>query len=131
MDNLTIQFIPYSELAYLTPYRRVKKLLDLINENKIVIIQGKLAPEEEADLIQETMKEISRSRQNKSRFRGIEITTLNPNLRDLGFFQGIKERFASTFAGGRDIITIIGPASVIKDIKKDPSKIELFLRKNK
>ncbi len=129
MNNLTIQFLPYSELAYLSSYKRVKKLLDLINENKIVIVQGKLAPEEEADLIQETMKEISRSKQNKSRFRGIEITTLNPNLKNLGLFQGLKEKIASGFAGGRDIITIIGPAAIIKDIKKDPSKIELFLRK--
>lgn len=129
MENLTIQFIPYSELAYLTSYRRVKKLLDLVNENKIIIIQGRLAAEEEADLIQETMKEIGKSSQGKSRFRGIEITTLNPHLKDLGIIQNVRERIASTFAAGRDIVTIIGPAAVIKDIKKDPSKIELFLRK--
>ena len=61
MNDLTIQFIPYSELAYLTPYRRVKKLLELVSENKILIIQGKLAAEEEADLIQETMKQIRES----------------------------------------------------------------------
>ncbi len=49
--GVTIQFIPYAEVAYLSSFRRVKKLVDLSVENKILIMQGKLAPEEEADLI--------------------------------------------------------------------------------
>lgn len=129
MNDLTIQFIPYSELAYLTPYRRVKKLLELVSENRILIIQGKLVPEEEADLIQETMKQIRESKSNKSRFKGIEIATISPRSKDLSFMQNVTERIATTFFGGRDMITIIGPATVVKDIKKDPSKIELYLRK--
>ena len=130
MGDLTIQFIPYSELAYLTPYRRVKKLLELVSENRILIIQGKLAPEEEADLIQETMKQIRESRSSsKSRFKGIEIATISPKSKDLSIIQNITERLATTLFGGRDMITIIGPATVVKDIKKDPSKIELYLRK--
>lgn len=129
MSDLTIQFIPYSELAYLTPYRRVKKLLELVSENRILIIQGKLAPEEEADLIQETMKQIRENRSKKSRFKGIEIATISPRSKDLNVFQNITEKLATTLFGGRDMITIIGPATVVKDIKKDPSKIELYLRK--
>ena len=43
--------------------------------------------------------------------------------------QNITEKLATTFFGGRDMITIIGPATVVKDIRKDPSKIELYLRK--
>lgn len=129
MNDLTIQFIPYSELAYLTPYRRVKKLLELVSENRILIIQGKLAPEEEADLIQETMKQIRESKSNKARFKGIEIATISPRSKDLSLIHNITERLATTFFGGRDMITIIGPATVVKDIKKDPSKIELYLRK--
>lgn len=128
MGDLTIQFIPYSELAYLTPYRRVKKLLELVSENRILIIQGKLAPEEEADLIQETMKQIRESKAKK-RFKGIEIATISPRSKDLSFMQNMTERLATTLFGGRDMITIIGPATVVKDIKKDPSKIELYLRK--
>ncbi|MBS3073676.1 DUF2073 domain-containing protein [Candidatus Pacearchaeota archaeon] len=128
MNDLTIQFIPYSELAYLTPYRRVKKLLELVSENKILIIQGKLAPEEEADLIQETMKQIRESKSRK-KFKGIEIATISPKSKDLSIMQNITEKLATTFFGGRDMITIIGPATVVKDIRKDPSKIELYLRK--
>ncbi len=127
--NLTLQFIPYSELAYLTQYRRVKKLLDLVNENKILIIQGKLSPEEEADLIQETMKQIRESRNSKNKFKGIEIATISSKPKELSLLQDLKEKLANTFFGGRDVITIIGPASIVSDIKKDPSKIELYLRK--
>ena len=81
--GITIQFIPYSEIAYLSSFRRVKKLVDLAVENKILLIQGKLAPEEEADLIEETMKHIGKSR--SSRFRGIELATFSPKTKELPF----------------------------------------------
>ena len=125
--GLTIQFIPYAELAYLSSYRRVKKLVDLAVENKILIVQGKLDVEEEADLIEETMKHIGKSK--GSRFRGIELTTFSPKSKQLPFFTSFKEKIATALAGNRDFITIIGPATVVREIRKDPTKIRLLLRK--
>ena len=89
--SLTIQFVPYSELAYLTSYKRVKKLLDIVGEEKIVFFQGKLSPEEEADLIEETMKKVRSSK----RFRGIELTTFSPKSVNLSFFSQMREGFAN------------------------------------
>ena len=113
--GITIQFIPYSEIAYLSSFRRVKKLVDLAVENKILLIQGKLAPEEEADLIEETMKHIGKSR--SSRFRGIELATFSPKTKELPFFTSVREKIATSLFGERDIITIIGPATVVREIK--------------
>jgi len=126
-SGVTIQFIPYAEIAYLTSFKRVKKLVELAIENKILLIQGKLAPEEEADLIEETMKHIGKSRSSK--FRGIELATFSPKTKDLPFFTSMRERMATTLFGERDVITIIGPATVVREIKKDPTKIQLLLRK--
>ena len=33
------------------------------------------------------------------------------------------------FQGGSDSITIIGPATIVKEIKRNPKKIELLLNK--
>ena len=123
--RITIQFIPYAEIAYLTSFRRVKKLVDLAVENKILLIQGKLAPEEEADLIEETMKHISKSK----RFRGIELATFSPKVKELPFFTSVREKIATSLFGNRDTITVIGPATIVREIKKDPTKIQLLLRK--
>ena len=40
----------------------------------------------------------------------------------------IKSGIAKFLVGDRDAVTVIGPASIIKDIKKDPSKMELFFK---
>ncbi|MCL6500954.1 MAG: DUF2073 domain-containing protein [Candidatus Pacearchaeota archaeon] len=123
--GVTIQFIPYAEIAYLSSFKRVKKLVDLSVENKILIMQGKLAPEEEADLIEETMKYIGKS----SKFKGIELASFVPQSRELPFFTSIREKIASGLFGNRDMITVIGPATIVREIKKDPTKIQLLLRK--
>ena len=123
--KLALQFIPYVEIAYLSSYQRVKKLIDLVSNDKILLIQGKLNPDEEADLIQEAMKKI---RTNKT-FKGIELASLTPQTKNLGFFSKFKENMAHTFFGMRDVFTVVGPASIVTEIKKDPTKMELLLKK--
>jgi len=124
--NITLQFVPYAEIAYLSSYKRIKYLLDLVAENNILLIQGRLSPQEEADLIEETMKHI---RGSKSKFKGIELATFTPKSKSIPFFQSVMEKMASTLLGDRDIITIIGPATIVREIKKDPTKIQLLLQK--
>ncbi len=53
---LTLQFIPYSEISDLSSVGRIRKLLGLAKENKIVLLQGRLKKEEEAELIKTTME---------------------------------------------------------------------------
>ena len=64
---LTLRFVPYAEIEYLTSARRVHKLLDIVKENKIVLLEGRLKKEEETDLIEITMENIDES------FKGIEL----------------------------------------------------------
>jgi len=125
VKDVTIQFIPFGELAYLSSYKRVKKLIEMAEENKIILIQGKLEPQEEADLIEETMRKIGRS----SKFKGIELTSFVPQTKNLTIFQNLREKMANALVGNRDSLTVIGPATVVREIKKDPTKIELYLRK--
>ena len=118
--GIKIQFIPFSQLASMSSYKRVKFILENVKD-KIIIIQGKLTPEEEKDLIEETMKKIGKG------FKGIEIEVLNPKF-DFSLINKIKKSVADFLVGDRDAITLIGPASVIKEIKKDIKKLEFFLK---
>ena len=118
---LTLQFIPYRDIESLTGEERIKKLLKIVKDEKIILLEGKLRPEEDALLIQRTMEEIS------STFKGIEISPLNVrSKKDQAFYHKYKEKLIGLLLGNRQGLTIIGPATIIKEIRADPDKIQLL-----
>src|SRR3989338_4637335 len=119
---LTLQFVPYSEIESLGPARRVNKLLDIAKQNKIVLLEGRLKKEEEKDLIEITMEEID------DKFKGIELAVISPQKKDEGFMKNLKSGVINALLGDRQGFTIIGPATIVKQIKKDPNKIELLTK---
>ena len=122
---LTLQFIPYHEINDLGSARRVKKLLDIVKQDKIVLLEGRLKKQEETDLIEITMEEIS------NKFKGIELAVINPDVKKGGIGSKMKNTFASALLGDRVGFTIIGPASVVKEIKQNPDKIELLTQEKR
>lgn len=117
---VTFQFIPYQDIENLTSAKRVNKLLNIVKDDKIVIMEGRLKKEEETDLIEITMEEIS------PRFRGIELSVIYPDITKQDTMQKLKGAFANLLLGDRTGLTIIGPASIVKKIEKNPDQIELF-----
>ena len=115
---LTIQYVPHSQIQGLNSDSRIKKLLRIVKEEKIVLMEGKLKTEEETKLIQETMDIVN------SKFKGIEICTIDPQEK----MSIIKKSFLDLVFGEKRGMTIIGPASLIKEIKRDPNKIQLLMQ---
>jgi len=122
-DNLTIHFMPYSEIAREDSIGRIKKIMGVVLKNKIIILQGKLRADEEARLIENSMTLIG----NIEGFAGVEIATISGDTDGIGVFERVRNNLAKILVGEKDAITIIGPASVVKDITRDPKKIELML----
>jgi len=121
--GLRIHVMPYSEIKNMGIAERVKKILNLILGNKIVIIHGRLRPEEEARLIEDTMAMVDHVRD----FKGIELAVIEPDMRGESIFVKMKYGLAKKLVGESSALTVIGPASLIKEIKRDPRKIELLL----
>ena len=119
---VTFQFIPYTEVENLSSAKRVNKLLNIVKDEKIVIMEGRLKKEEEADLIEITMEEISPI------FKGIELSVIYPDKNKQDAKQRIRGIFANLLLGDRQGLTIIGPATIVKKIEKNPDKIELFTK---
>lgn len=124
MNRLTISFLTFSEIEKLAGPERIKKILDIIMKNKIVILQGRLRSEEEISLIQSTMVIAG----HLKRFKGVELAVISPKAKEEGVMTKFKHGLVKAL-GGSNELTIVGPASIIKEIKKDPSKIELMLKK--
>ena len=119
---LVLQFIPYSTIEHLSSSKRVSKLLSLVKTDKIVMLEGRLRSDEEADLIRKTMEDID------DKFTGIELSVIYPEMKNKDIFTKIKNSFINFVLGDRQGMTIIGPANIVKEIKQDPEKIQLFTK---
>jgi len=106
--------------------QRISKIVQIAKEEKIILIEGKLKKMEEAELIKKTMEEIA------DKFKGIEIAEVYPERKkDAKFFERLKEELINLILGDRAGFTIIGPATIVKEIKKDPNKVELLTKERR
>ena len=117
---LTLQIVPYAQIADLSSVGRIRKLLTIAKQDKIVLLQGRLRKEEEAELIKATMEEINKD------FKGIELAVVE-DKKSTGFGSVLS----TVLLGNRSGLTVIGPASIVKSIKKDPTKIELLMNEKR
>jgi len=123
--DLTIHFMPYSEIAKEDAIGRIKKIMGVVLQNKIIILQGRLRPDEEARLIENSMTLIG----NIEGFQGIETATISGESEYGSLFNKVRHNIARILVGEQDAITIIGPASVVKEITRDPKRLELMLQR--
>jgi uncharacterized protein len=118
---VTLTYIPYHKIESLDSEQRIRKVLDFVKKDRIVLMEGRLKPEEETALIEETMESINK------KFKGIEIATIVQE-EYTNFFHKI---IMNLFMRDRNGVTIVGPANIVKSIKKDPNKIELLMHKGR
>lgn len=125
--GFSIQFLPFTEISNLDSTGRIRKILNIVLGNHILILQGRLKPEEETRLIGDTMAMIG----HVKGFKGIELAVISGNGNNQGgFFRKIRQNLANSLVkGDLGAVTIIGPATIVKEIKKNPRKIELFLNR--
>lgn len=125
-NNLTIHFMPFSEIESKSSSERIKKILGIVLQGKIVILQGRLKAEEETRLIEDTMALIG----HVKGFQGVELATISSRKEET-MLEKFRYNVAKVLVGEQDAVSIIGPANLVKEIKKDPKKIELMLKGKK
>lgn len=120
---LAFQFIPYAEIEKLPSDRRIQRILSIVKEDKIAVLEGRLKKEEETELIEKTMESITDD------FKGIELAVSLPRKKMSELWhEKLKSSMINYLLGDRTGFTIVGPATIIKEIKKNPDKIELFTK---
>ena len=122
---LTLQIIPYSEIYSLRSVGRIRKLLNLAKEDKLILLQGRLRQEEEAELIKATMEEINKD------FKGIELAVIDNMSGKTSRFDKLRNNLLNMMMGNRQGLTIIGPANIVKKIKKDPKNLQVIIEEEK
>ena len=115
----TIQFIPYSEIEGLSSSKKIEKLLNIVRENKIVLMEGRLERKEEAELIKKTMEKVN------CRFSGIEVSVIYPEDKSTDVLKRVKNSLAGVLLGYKQGLTIIGPATMVREIKREKRGLKL------
>jgi hypothetical protein len=65
---------------------------------------------------------------NIKNFKGVELAVISGNDEEQSFIDKFRYGLARAISGQQNAITIIGPASVVKEMKKDPTKLEVMMR---
>lgn len=121
MRSLVLQYIPHSEVGDLNSEAKIRKILRIVRQDRIALMEGRLSTEEEASLIELTMGEIDK------KFRGVEVATVNPDALNTPISKRVITGLFELFMGKRGGMTVVGPASIIKEIKRDPNRIQLYM----
>ena len=109
--------------------KRISFILNRVRDGSILVTDAVLHPQEEMDLIKETMRRVDDG------FPGIEVCSLKRQTRGLLHFSESlsdqKEKLQKAFgmapkAGLKTGITLIGPAKIIKKIKKNPDSFSVL-----
>ena len=111
---IKIKFIPYESVK-----EDFRKIMKALQSDSLVLIDAKLDPEEEADLIRDTMERFS------EQFRGIELSSIEaPEATSM---ERLRNVLAERLTGKKRGFTIIGPAGIVRKIKKNPQELMVYL----
>ena len=104
MEGVQLDLISREKLEKMSSADKLKMILKNVKDGKIVVLESGLTPEEEAMLIELTMREI-----DHENFIGIEIETYP--YKDKSLFDKLMGK-----KGGR--LTVVGPANRLKTLQK-------------
>ena len=113
MAAVNIEFISAGSLAGKTSDEKISFILSNVKQDKILVLEESLSPQEEKQLISRTMSSISK------KFPGIEVSSLGFESDDL------RTRLIKFLGGKTSGLMVVGPSNLIKKIKRDPDKIRL------
>lgn len=94
------------------PKKRISEILRMVRDNRMVILDGRLDPDEELMLVQATMGNV------KDAFPGIEVCTIE---REPNRYQELYQRLMTMVSKkptSKNGLTFIGPSKLVKQIKK-------------
>ena len=109
--GIAFNLISRQKLEQLSSPEKLKYILQEVKEGRILVLEHGLTPNEQAQLIEHTMKEI-----NHDTFIGIEIGGYESEK--VGFFQRVFG------VSKKPRMTVIGPAHLLRMVHKDNDMIE-------
>jgi hypothetical protein len=131
--KLKFDFISSAVLEGKPLEKRINFILNKVKDGTILVTDGVMSPEEEMELIKETMRRVDDG------FPGIEVASLKKPTSGLAkvmeklseqkdkikiFFASLRgEKVSTSLKTG---LTLIGPAKYIRQVKKNPNSFSIL-----
>jgi len=124
MDKLALHFVPFDRFINLSGDEKTSLILKQTRDNRIIIIESYLDPKEQAVLITNVMSNID------SKYSGVEMISFTRHdfQKENDFMTRLRNILIDFFSGRKAGLTIVGPASLIKKIERDPEMIMLSMK---
>ena len=122
--RLSLDFMPIDKIKNAPMDKRIELIISKVKEDKIIVFNTLFKPEEEAVLIKKTMENVNK------RFPGIEICSLSNNdlIKNASLLTKLRSFMVKLLTGSNQGITVIGPAKIIKKLKREPDSISLLTK---
>ncbi len=115
---ISIEFLSSKAMQGKDSIAKLNYILNTVKKgDKIIVLEESLTPSEEKELISLTMQQVN------SDFPGIEVATLGSASLD------IKTHLVKLLGGRTSGLTVVGPSKIVKQIKKDPNKLNVLTQK--
>ena len=114
MEGVQLNLISKEKLERMSSMEKLRMILDEVKAGTIVVLESGLTPEEEAKLIELTMREI-----DHENFVGIEVET---------YPQKSKGVLNKLFGRKSGRLTVIGPANKLKTLQKREDLIKALIK---
>ena len=103
--------------------KRIDFLFNLIKDGNVVIINGRLNPSDELEITNKSLERIDKN------FSGIEIASLiTDKKKEEKLLDRVKTKITNFLIKDKLGLTLIGPSKKIKEIKQNPSILEIDLK---
>ena len=119
MINYYIDFITKNATDKLTSFEKIKMIIRLVRQNRVLIVESGLTPEEEAELIKQTMMVI-----DFDDFIGIEFFNWNRGNPD-----NSRRLFRKSSNGNDPKYTVIAPSTAVNIIEDSAELLSIELKK--
>ena len=116
MTDIKVNLISHQKLEGLTTEEKIQFILQEVEKGEILVLEKGLSVEEQAKLIERTMKEI-----NPDKFIGIEMEGYKDDEKK-GLFQKLLGKIR------QPRMIVIGPADKLKTIYKDNDVIKTIIK---
>ncbi len=116
-----VHVLSYDLLSELASQEKIERILEVVKTGEIVLLEGRLHPDEELQLTTHALKSVS------GKFSGVEIAFLS-SRKAKTLLEHVKNSLLRILAKDRFGITVIGPSKIIKEIKMDPQKLEILFK---
>lgn len=108
--SVQIDFVGKSRLKNMKTMEKIRLIIDSVKDNKVVVLEAGLTPDEEGRLVEMTMQQIG----PEQNFSGLEIERYNREQSK----GGLLSRIVSS-NNKQSKLTIIGPANKLQTVENE------------